>query len=227
MFDIKELKLRRNTWIRSSGLPLHLIGWELSDCIEVSADVKSVINGWLASVKSGKIINAIGERSCGRGVAFYGSPGRGKTTVAAAIIQEAMRTFSQDVFSLNDVRPCYFITYASLVDLKGLTMEEYVDESTDNLFAGIMGEHKDEYRNIKILVIDDVGREHPSGSGWNKNLLHHVLRSRFNKGLPTIVTSNILQKNWEDWYGEATGSFTHEAFANIELNSEKGDLRRT
>jgi DNA replication protein DnaC len=226
LFDVKGLKLRRNTWIRSSGLPSHLIGWELSDCIEVSEDVMAVVNGWLSSVKSGKIINAIGERSCGKGLAFYGSPGRGKTTLGAAIIQEAMRTFSQDVFSLNDVRPCYFITYASLVDLKGLTMEEYVDESTENLFAGIMGEHKDEYRNIKLLVLDDVGREHPSSSGWNKNLLHHVLRSRFNKGLPTIVTSNILQKNWAEWYGEATGSFTHEAFANIELNSEKGDLRR-
>lgn len=226
MFDIKELKLRRNTWIRSSGLPSHLIGWELSDCVEVPDDVLKIIGGWLHTVKSGKIINAIGERTCGKGLAFYGLPGIGKTTLAAATIQEAMRTFSQDVFSLNDVRPCYFTTYASLVDLKGMTMEEYVDESTDTLFAGIMGEHKDEYRNVKILVLDDVGREHPTNSGWNKSLLHHVLRSRFNRGLPTIVTSNILQEKWGDWYGEATGSFTHEAFANIELNSEKGDLRK-
>lgn len=226
MFNVNDLKLRRNTWIRSAGLPSHLIGWELSDCLEVSENTLSIVKGWLHKVQSGKIIDAIGERTCGKGLAFYGSPGNGKTTLAASIIQEAMRTFSQDVFSLNDVRPCYFITYASLVDLKGLTMEEYVDESTQNLFAGIMGEHKDEYRNIKILVLDDVGREHPSGSGWNKNLLHHVLRSRFNRGLPTIVTSNILQEKWPEWYGEATGSFTHEAFANIELKSEKGDLRR-
>lgn len=98
MFDVKELKLRRNTWIRSSGIPSHLIGWELSDCIEVPADVSAVINGWLSSVKSGKIINAIGERSCGRGMAFYGSPGRGKTTVAQQLFKRLCELFHKTFF---------------------------------------------------------------------------------------------------------------------------------
>lgn len=226
MFNIQELKIRRNTWIRSAGIPQHLIGWEFEDCTSVPADVMEDVTNWLLKVQKGKIINAIGERSCGKGLAFYGLPGRGKTTLAAAIIQDALRTFSLDIFSLNDVRPCYFITYASLVDLKGEMMEEIVDESKQHLYLGIMGEHSDEFRNVKILVLDDVGREHQNNSGWNKNLLHHVLRSRFNRGLPTIVTSNVFLKNWEEWYGEATGSFAHEAFWNIELESDKGDLRQ-
>jgi hypothetical protein len=31
---------------------------------------------------------------------------------------------------------------------------------------------------------------------------------------------------WQDFYGEATASFAHEAFLNIDLKSTKGDLRR-
>jgi DNA replication protein DnaC len=226
MFKLEDLKIRRNTWIRSAGIPQHLLGWEFEDCNSVPKPIMHVVHTWLSEVQKGEIINAIGHRSCGKGLAFYGLPGRGKTTLASAIIQEAMRTFPLDVFELNDVRPCYFITYASLVDLKGEMMEDIVEESRRHLYLGIMGEHPDEHRNVKILVLDDVGREHQSGSGWNKNLLHHVLRSRFNRGLPTIVTSNILLSNWKDWYGEATGSFAHEAFKNVVLESAEGDLRQ-
>ena len=226
MFKLEDLKLRRNTWVRSAGLPKHLIGWTIDDCVAVPSDVVEDVRFWLDSVQKGEVINAIGNRACGRGLAFYGLPGQGKTTLSVAIIQEALRTFSLDVFPLNDVRPCYFITYASLLDLKGEMMDDSVDEARELLYEGIMGQCKDENRNVKILVLDDVGREHTSGSGWNKNMLHHVLRSRFNAGLPTIVTSNIPIDNWPQWYGEATGSFAYEAFINIDLQSEEGDLRR-
>jgi DNA replication protein DnaC len=226
MFDVNELKIRRNTWIRSSGLPQYLIGREFSDCTEIPKEIMETVSNWMFKVQKGEIINALGHRTCGKGIAFYGGPGQGKTTLAAAIIQEAMRTFSLDVFELNAVRPCYFITYASLIDLKGETMDDSVDEAKRNLYLGIMGDHPDEIRNVKILVLDDVGNEHVSGSGWNKSMLHHLLRSRFNKGLPTIVTSNILVEGWIDKYGAATGSFAHEAFWNMILNSEEGDLRK-
>lgn len=226
MFNVTELKLRRNTWIRSAGLPKHLIGWELSDCTAISPEDLEDIQLWIDKVRDGKVINAIGERSCGQGIALYGSPGHGKTTLVAAVIQQMLRTFSLDIFPMNDVRPCYFITYAGLLDLKGEMMSETVEESRELLFEGIMGECKDESRNVKVLVLDDVGREHGGGSGWNKNMLHHVLRTRFNNGLPTIVTSNIPLKNWPEWYGDATGSFAYEAFNNIDLKSDRGDLRR-
>lgn len=226
MFNVDDLKVRRNTWVRSAGIPKHLIGWELEDCVAVPAEVQEAVRLWLGQVQTGSVINAIGNRNCGRGVALFGSPGQGKTTLAVAIIQEALRTFSLDIFPLNDVRPCYFITYASLLDLKIEMMGDYIDESREFLYEGIMGQCKDESRNVKILVLDDVGREHGGKTDWNKNMLHHVIRTRFNAGLPTIVTSNIPLKQWPDLYGEATGSFAYEAFNCIDLQSTKGDLRR-
>ena len=57
-------------------------------------------------------------------------------------------------------------------------------------------------------------------------MLHHILRTRFNNGLPTIVTTNLPVKSWEAAYGGATESFINEAFATIELESIRGDLRK-
>jgi DNA replication protein DnaC len=88
------------------------------------------------------------------------------------------------------------------------------------------GECDDDAYNIRILVIDDVGKEHASGSGWQRTMLHHILRTRFNNGLPTIVTTNLALDAWNAAYGDATESFIREAFATIELASTQGDLRR-
>jgi DNA replication protein DnaC len=226
MFNVEELKIRRKSWIRAAGIPKHLQGWEYTDCTSVDQKYLDALQGWETLVQDGKIINAVGKRTCGRGVALYGDPGNGKTTLVAALIQNMMRTSSLDIFELNDVRPCYFTTYAGLIDLKGEMMSDQIEESREMLYEGIMGEAVDSRRNVKVLVLDDVGREHNMASGWNQSMLHHVLRSRFNAGLPTIVTSNIPLMKWQDFYGEATASFAHEAFLNIDLKSAKGDLRR-
>jgi hypothetical protein len=53
-----------------------------------------------------------------------------------------------------------------------------------------------------------------------------VLRTRFNKGLPTIVTTNIKLEDWAALYGDATESFANEAFVYIPIASSSGDLRK-
>lgn len=226
MFDLGDLKLRRNTWVRAAGIPKHLIGWELSDCVEINSAVMAVVQDWISEVADGKVIDAVGQYgTCGKGLAFYGEPGMGKTTFAVAVIQEMMRSMPLDIFTLNDNRPCYFISYAALLDLKGETMEGTTEER-ETLYQGLFGESDQDSRNVKILIIDDVGKEHVSNSGWNRSMLHHILRTRFSNGLPTIVTSNIPLAKWGDMYGDATASFAHEAFRNIPLKSERGDLRK-
>lgn len=103
-------------------------------------------------------------------------------------------------------------------------MDEPTEESI-RLLDGILGNCETDAYNIRVLVIDDVGNEHKTKSEWQKNMLHHVLRSRFNSGLPTIVTTNIPIANWIGNYGDATYSFAAEAFTLIEIDSAKGDLR--
>ena len=104
-------------------------------------------------------------------------------------------------------------------------MADEITEEDTLLWEGMLGECKDDSYNIRVLVIDDVGKEHASLSGWQKNILHHVLRTRFNNGLPTIVTTNIARDNWDGLYGDATASFAKEAFTYLPLDPTRGDLR--
>lgn len=229
MFNVEELKLRRKSWMKIAAIPHNRLGWEFEDCTGVTSEDVENIKEWISTVEAGKVIKATGQLSCGIGLVLYGEPGHGKTTLSLVTLQDIIRRFSLEAFSPLEnktlVRPCYFITFNSLLELKGDLMDDPTDEQ-EQLFAGILGECQDDAYNIRVLVIDDVGKEHMSGSGWQKTILHHVLRTRFNNGLPTIVTSNIPLEAWGSVYGSATESFAREAFVPIALKSPKGDLRK-
>jgi DNA replication protein DnaC len=229
MFNPKELKVRRRSWLQIASVPDARIGWTLDDCTDTEVSDIEKIRRWVKSVEDGKIIRAVGSKACGRGLLLCGQPGRGKTTLALAIIQEMITKFPLESFSPSEnkvlIRPCYFATFNDIIDLKGELMDDFTPEA-ENLYNGMLGECKDDAYNIRVLIIDDLGKEHASLSGWQKNLLHHVLRTRFNNGLPTIVTTNIELKNWAGLYGDATESFANEAFSYLPITAAKGDLRR-
>jgi len=229
MIKTDELPVRRRSWVQVAGLPKARMGWELSDCKEITKNDMSLAKAWIDKVRDGSVIRAEGKKTCGKGLLLVGEPGHGKTTFALAIIQEMIRTFPLDAFSVESnkalVTPCYFATFNDIIDLKGALMGEHTDEQ-ERLFLGMHGECKDDAYNVRVLVIDDVGKEHTSGTGWQRSMLHHLLRTRFNNGLPTIITTNLAVDAWDAAYGNATESFIREAFAIIELQSTKGDLRR-
>jgi len=232
MFNIKdkEFKLRRRHWIQAANVPVARVGWTLEDCTDVSPDVIEKLKAWIKLVNDKKVIRSLNEPTCGKGLLIWGTPGLGKTTIALSIIQEMMLTFSMESFDVREgntvITPCYFSTYNDLLSLKGRTMEEDVNDLDINLYSGILGECRNDAFNIRVLIIDDIGKEHASLSGWQKNMLHHVLRTRFNNGLPTIITTNIKLKDWVGLYGDATESFAHEAFSYLPLESNGKDLRK-
>jgi len=229
MIKVDELPVRRKSWTKIAGIPRARLGWELTDCEAISPNDLKAISRWIEKVKVGDVIRADGQKSCGRGLMLVGQPGHGKTTLALAIIQEMMRTFPIEAFDVQEnkvlIKPCYFATFNSIIALKGDLIGGGTDEQ-ERLFLGMAGESLDDAYNIRVLVVDDIGKEHMSASGWQKTLVHDILRSRFNNGLPTIVTTNLPVKSWSAAYGEATGSFIHEAFVTIELESIRGDLRK-
>ena len=57
-----------------------------------------------------------------------------------------------------------------------------------------------------VLVLDDVGKEHSSKSGWSASVLDQVLRYRHNEGRPTIITTNLALPKWAG-YNESMESF--------------------
>ena len=227
MFNVKDLPIRRRTWVQTANIPRARLGWEFADCTEVTPEDVAKIQSWVEQVRKGNVIRADGRSSCGKGLLISGEPGNGKTTLAISIIQEMMRTFSLESFggSMTMVRPCYFATFNDVLELKGKTMGDPTPEE-QLLFDGLLGESKDDAYNVRVLVVDDIGKEHMSASGWQKNMLHHLLRTRFNNGLPTVVTTNIKLDSWDSIYGTATESFALEAFSHLILRSIRGDLRR-
>jgi hypothetical protein len=230
MFKIKDLKARRASWVKLAHIPQHLIGWELSDCSSITKDDLMDVTTWISMVKDKKVIRAQGTKKCGKGIMFYGTPGQGKTTLAVAVVQEIIRTFTLDELDVREgntlVRPCFFTTFNEILNIKGSIMSNEATDDQDVIYQGIMGTCSQDSFNIRVLIIDDIGKEHASLSGWQKNLLHEVLRTRFNNGLPTIVTTNIRREDWAALYGDSTESFANEAFIYIPISSNKGDLRK-
>lgn len=229
MFKLQDLKLRRRAWVQLANIPTSRLGWTLDDCTDVEPSDIAKIRKWVGLVRDKKVIRAVGSVGCGKGLMFWGTPGHGKTTLALAAIQEMMTGFPLESFDVAQgkplIRPCYFATFNDILDLKGAMMDGPTDDQVA-VYQGILGECQNDAYNIRVLVVDDIGKEHASLSGWQKNMLHHVLRTRFNNGLPTIVTTNIERDDWAGLYGDATESFANEAFSYLPITSKQGDLRR-
>ena len=227
MYVLEKQKIRRRTWIQAAGIPKSKLGWTLDDCTDSDPTDIDEIRGWMSIFDMGDVVRASGNRYCGRGLLLAGLPGRGKSTVAAATIQTIMLNSPLQAFDVSEesvlIRPCYFMTFNDVLALQGRMMDSPTDWE-EVLYYGILGEAHDPY-NIRVLVIDDVGKEHASLSGWQSSVLHHVLRTRFNRGLPTIVTTNVMLDDWNALYGDATESFAKEAFTYLPMVTKKGDLR--
>lgn len=221
MFELTDLKLRRRAWVRASRVPTNRLGWTLEDCTEVDPADLAEVRKWVDAFNDGSIVRAVGNRRCGIGLLFWGEPGHGKTTLALAVIQEIMSKSPWEAFNVTSgsalVRPCFFSTYNDILDLQGSIIGGEASSDDEVLMQGMLGNCADDAYNIRVLIIDDLGKEHASVSGWQRDFFHHVLRTRFNNGLPTIVTTNIRRERWGATYGDATESFANEAFKYVAI----------
>ena len=106
----------------------------------------------------------------GRGLLFRGPVGTMKTSMAVAVVMEAIR---QD-------RSAMFITMASLLDtifsLKDISRDEWAKFET-------------RLRTVKFLLLDDLGAEY--SEGWLQTKVDAIVSERYNAMLPMIITTNL------------------------------------
>lgn len=106
----------------------------------------------------------------GIGLYIEGTNGTGKTHLAAAI---AMQLMTQEKI------PCICKTAGDLLlDIKSAFDREGVNEKQVLQI----------YKDVSLLIVDDLGKE--QCTDWSISTLYSILNDRYEKMLPTIITTN-------------------------------------
>jgi DNA replication protein DnaC len=99
-----------------------------------------------------------------------GGVGCGKTHLAAAIANEAIRARI----------PVLFAVVPDLLDHLRSTFSPTSEVQYDELFEGVRSTH--------LLILDDLGTE--SATPWAQEKLFQLINHRYNNQLPTVITTN-------------------------------------
>lgn len=108
---------------------------------------------------------------------ILGNHGTGKTHLAAAIANQR----------LDQGRPAIFIVVPDLLDRLRAAYSPTSDVSYDELFESA--------RETDLLILDDLGAQ--SSTPWAQEKLYQIINERYNRRLPTVITSNLSLDDME------------------------------
>ncbi|GAA2322147.1 hypothetical protein GCM10010149_89110 [Nonomuraea roseoviolacea subsp. roseoviolacea] len=155
----------------------------------------------------------------GQGIAFVGSPGAGKTTLACITGTEVLNRHDRSIFFIS-----YADYIAALVKQNSLgRLIDKGDQKAMDLYWAIESMAQ-KVINYPFVVFDDVGKEHHTRSGFAEDEFDRVLRARFRNGRPSGLSSNIPFEEWGKIYNPSMESFVREAFVEVAMGGK--DLRR-
>jgi DNA replication protein DnaC len=148
---------------------------------------------------------------------LQGEPNVGKTMLASALLNEYHQQFRVNAkseklkISIRQERlPVYFIQLAELISfqIRLFTLQQDVNmgirdaEEYLQLDALLQNLQSD----VKVLVVDDVGKEHQTRSGFSQDTFDLLVRTRHNCGLTTIYTTNLPIYRWSSQYSKSMQS---------------------
>jgi len=114
------------------------------------------------------------------------------------------------LYLLQQKCPVYFTQLAELIDLniRLFRLQNDVDKGIREPSEYLELDHllQDLKYRVKVLVIDDVGKEHHTGSGFARDAFDLLVRTRHNSGLTTIYTTNLPIREWSGLYSDSMRS---------------------
>jgi DNA replication protein DnaC len=117
---------------------------------------------------------------------FSGPCGTGKTGLAKAA--------AEHVIARGFVDEALFVAVPDLLDRLRSTYDRGSRTHEHNVM--------DEYRDASLLILDDLGAERATDSGWAADRLFVLINHRYDQELMTIVTSNLTPQQLSNHLGE-------------------------
>lgn len=153
---------------------------------------------------------------------LVGHPGLAKTMLACATLNEFQSLHVQmpkrelppkaQICWRQQRYPVYFIQIAEWIQMqirffqlhaqleRGLLTDPDEYLAIDKLLEDLK-------HNVQMLVLDDIGKEHRTASGFAEDAFDLLVRTRGNAGLATIFTTNLPLDSWAAQYSQSMRSF--------------------
>lgn len=181
------------------GIPKRFVGLDLSayDVRKGDEAVDRTVREWVDNLET-NITSA-------HGLLFVGPPGVAKTMLSAIVLQEAMKAGSSGYFIKLEQ---YMLQTKRLFVLQS-AWQKVGDEAAYMEWRALDRQMIALRNDYQLVVLDDVGKEYKTASGFAENEFDFLVRHRYDRGLTTILTSNLPIKDWSN-YSESMLSFIHE-----------------
>lgn len=152
------------------------------------------------------------RENIGKGLLFFGPNGTRKSTLAAMVLTEVQYLSHE-----------YSVYYIRFSDYKKAVTGGFSRDESDVAWARQI---MNLVNTSTLLVLDDVGQEHRTATGYTESLLHELLRIRYEAALPTIVTTNLSPEDLHLSYGDSLDSFSYDAFTAFPLYGDDSRKKR-
>lgn len=158
-------------------------------------DVKDTITGQTFREQAGQALTAARDfvtdaqaQLYGDGLLFTGNVGSGKTFLASIIANSL----------LNSGLEVLYIVVPDLLDEIRATFDHRSDTEVTEQYI------MEKARTVEILILDDLGAH--NYTDWARNRLYSIINYRLNHELRTVVTTNLLPQELEEYIGERSTS---------------------
>ena len=120
----------------------------------------------------------------------------GKTSVAVLVVKQALR-----------LRKTAFFEESGRLKTALIKNEEFEDRTS----------LESRVRRVDVFVLDDIGKEYRTETGFAENLIESILRERSQMMKTTIMTGNISPKAIEKIYSRDLAALLREIMIPIEV----------